>query len=134
MPRIKKGRTGETRAALAEEETRLVYVLVHQTHRQPNRAAKPRIRPRPQTACGRCRPWEPTALHDSSGIRYHLAANATATPSLKRGPCHATFLIRRGRRNAVFRRETAFLHGMRLRAWFGEGCAVARFAGRFPVV
>ena len=68
---------------------------------------RPRIRHRPQTACGRCRPWEPTALHDSSGIRYHLAANTTATPSLKRGPCQWRISLRPVRRNRILGMKTA---------------------------
>jgi hypothetical protein len=39
------------RAALAEEETRTVAKLI-----------LPRTTSRPQNACGRCCPWEPTAL------------------------------------------------------------------------
>ena len=49
-----------------------------------SRSILSRFRPqagyRPQTICGRYRPWEPTALHDSSGVLHHLAVTATATP------------------------------------------------------
>ena len=49
----------------------LCIVFDHGRLKQTRRD-EPRIRHRPQTACGRCRPWEPTALHDSSGIRVPL--------------------------------------------------------------